>query len=100
MRFEVAEKDDRYGQWPVATVSGSGQDLKKIQDKLVETFGLSYLKYAIIIDQSQEEYPGPEDKSYIYTLDCIFREVCEYMGKDDVLRELREMGWIKEEKSE
>lgn len=97
MRFHIPEDPDRFGQWPAAVVSGKGQNLQKIQDELVKAYGLSYLKYAIIIDQSKDEYDGPQDKSFIYTIDCIFREVCEYMGKDNVLRELREMGWLKEQ---
>ena len=93
MKFDTAEKSDRFGNYPAAWVSGTDANPRKIHKALWDLNGSGY-KYALIIDCYPDEYVEMEKTIPVYFLDACFQEIAEYMGKDAVLRELKDMGWL------
>lgn len=90
MKFlqNVDGKQNRYGETPVAYITGSDATPQKIHDAIWKNGlgGMGY-KFAMAFDMSKDEYEEPPKETELYFLDDILEEVIEYVGVDKV-REL------------
>lgn len=78
-------KNDRYGRTPVAYISGSDATPQKIHDAIWNNgLGGCGYKFAVVIDESVDEYEPLEKETELYFLDDILEEVCEYAGVERV----------------
>ena len=82
MKFKQNEdcKQDIYGRTPAAYITGSDATPQKIHDAI-------WKKFAMVFDESKDEYEDPPKETELYFLDDILEEVIEYVGAERV-REL------------
>lgn len=96
--MKLAESDgeeNKYGQIPGFVVTGSDATPQKISEALWIAIGGQGYKFAMIFDMSGDEYEEPPKETPVYFLDDLLQEMLVYAGRDRVLTELKEMGWIK-----
>lgn len=90
MKFKQNEdcKQDIYGRTPAAYITGSDATPQKIHDAIWKNglSGAGY-KFAMVFDESKDEYDDPPKETELYFLDDILEEVIEYVGAERV-REL------------
>ena len=78
-------KNDIYGRTPVAYISGSDATPQNIHDAINKNgFGGCGYKFAMVLDESKDEYEPLDKETELYFLDDILEEVCEYAGVEQV----------------
>lgn len=88
-------EENRLGQLPGFYVTGADATPQHIFDALWGKMGGQGYKFAVIFDVSHDEYEDPPKETPVYYLDDLLVEAMVYAGRDRVLTELKEMGWIK-----
>lgn len=78
-------KEDIYGRTPVAYISGNDATPQNIHDAIFKNglCGCGY-KFAMVLDESKDEYELLEKETELYFLDDFLEEVCEYAGVERV----------------
>lgn len=78
-------KEDIYGRTPAAYISGKDATQQNIHDAIWKNNlnGCGY-KFAMVLDESKDEYEPLGKETELYFLDDILEEVCEYAGVERV----------------
>lgn len=84
-------KKDIYGRSPAAYITGADATPQKIHDAIWKNgLGGDGYKFAMVFDESKDEYEEPPKETELYFLDDLLEEVVEYMGADNVRKLLDE----------
>ncbi len=84
-------KQDIYGRIPAAYITGSDATPQKIHDALWKNgLGGEGYKFAMVFDESKDEYEEPGKETELYFLDDLLEEVIEYVGVEKVRQLLDE----------